>query len=112
MGNRLDKVLNKYNESVDIRKTYDVILSKLQQERINYERTLQNMEKKLRDKNCDVKELLTLTKQAQTLKQETQKKLEMAQNGEELSTMSNIVPVEKNLTLSSDLQHDLNQTKN
>ena len=70
------------------------------------------MEKKLKDKNCDVKELLMLTKQAQTMKQETQKRLEMAQNGEELSTMSNIVPVEKNLTLSSDLQYDLNQTKN
>ena len=70
------------------------------------------MEKKLKDKNCDVKELLMLTKQAQDMKQETQKRLEMAQNGEELSTMSNIVPVEKNLTLSSDLQHDLNQTKN
>lgn len=103
MGNRLDKVLNKYNESVDIRKTYDVILSKLQQERVNYERTLTNMEKKLKDKNCDIKELLTLTKQAQQIKLETQKRLEMVQNGEELSTMSNVVPVEKNLTMSSDL---------
>ena len=38
LGNRLDKVMIKYNESVEMRKTYEVVHTKLTEERLGYEK--------------------------------------------------------------------------
>ena len=41
LGNRLDKVMIKYNEAVEMRKTYEVVHTKLSEERLGYEKQLQ-----------------------------------------------------------------------
>ena len=61
LGNRLDKIMIKYNEALDVKKTYDVIESKLNQERIGYERQLQEVEKNLSDKTFDFNDLIALS---------------------------------------------------
>ena len=38
VGNRLDKVMIKYNEAVEMRKTYEVVHTKLTEERLGYEK--------------------------------------------------------------------------
>ena len=40
LGNRLDKVMIKYNEAVEMRKTYEVVHTKLSEERLGYEKQL------------------------------------------------------------------------
>jgi len=37
MENRLDKAMIKYNEAMSIKKTYDLILKRLKEERIGYD---------------------------------------------------------------------------
>ena len=49
-GNRLDKIMIKYNEALDVKKTYDCIYAKLCQEQLGYEKQLQELEKNLEDK--------------------------------------------------------------
>ena len=38
LENRLDKAMLKYNEAMSIRKTYEVILKRLNEERIGYDK--------------------------------------------------------------------------
>jgi len=38
LENRLDKAMIKYNESLSIRKTYDIILKKLKEERVVFDK--------------------------------------------------------------------------
>lgn len=40
LGNRLDKIMIKYNEALDVKKTYDLIQSKLEQEQLHYDKQL------------------------------------------------------------------------
>ena len=40
LGNRLDKVMIKYNEAVEMRRTYEVVHTKLSEERLCYEKQL------------------------------------------------------------------------
>jgi len=41
LGNRLDKVMIKYNEAVKMKKTYEVISMRLSEERLGHEKQLQ-----------------------------------------------------------------------
>ena len=38
LGNRLDKIMIKYNEAVEMKKTYEVVQTKLSEERLGYEK--------------------------------------------------------------------------
>jgi hypothetical protein len=44
LENRLDKAMIKYNEAVSIKKTYDVILKRLREERIGFDKQLEGLE--------------------------------------------------------------------
>lgn len=62
LGNRLDKVMIKYNEAVEMRKTYEVVHTKLSEERLGYEKQLSQVEKALKQKNTSLSELMRLSK--------------------------------------------------
>ena len=61
LGNRLDKVMIKYNEAVEMRKTYEVVHTKLSEERLGYEKQLQQIERTLKSKNTSMRELMRLS---------------------------------------------------
>ena len=44
LENRLDKAMIKYNEAISIKKTYEIILKRLREERIAYDKQLEAME--------------------------------------------------------------------
>ena len=48
LGNRLDKVMIKYNEAVEMRKTFEVVKTKLSEERLGYEKQLSTIERSLK----------------------------------------------------------------
>jgi len=50
MENRLDKAMIKYNEAMSIKKTYDLILKRLKEERIGYDNQLTAIEESLKGK--------------------------------------------------------------
>ena len=43
--NKLDKAMMKFNEAISIKKTYEIILKRLNEERVAYERQLDGLEK-------------------------------------------------------------------
>lgn len=61
LGNRLDKVMIKYNEAVEMRKTYEVVHTKLSEERLGYEKQLSQVERSLKAKNSSMDELMRLS---------------------------------------------------
>lgn len=54
----------KYNEAVSIKKTYEIILKRLKEERLSYDKSLQGMEKAIKQKEFDLSELLLLSHDA------------------------------------------------
>lgn len=54
MENRLDKAMIKYNEAMSIKKTYDLILKRLKEERIGYDNQLSAIEESLKGKEQDL----------------------------------------------------------
>ena len=38
LGNQLEKVMNKYNEEVELKKTYEVLETRLSEERLGHEK--------------------------------------------------------------------------
>ena len=54
----------KYNEAVSIKKTYDVILKRLREERIGFDKQLEGLETAIKSKNFDFDELLLLSHDA------------------------------------------------
>ena len=81
LGNRLDKVMIKYNEAVEMKKTYDVVQTKLSEERLGYEKQLQQVERSLKQKNSSLSELMRLSKQATQAREAAAKSLQKVQNG-------------------------------
>ena len=75
VGNRLDKVMIKYNEALDMKKTYTLLHTKLADERLTYERQLQQIEGSLKNKSFDMAEMIRLSEQAQKAKDQALKKL-------------------------------------
>jgi hypothetical protein len=61
LENKLDKAMIKYNESQSIRKTYESILLRLNEERVGFDNQLSAIEKTLEAKQRDYDELLLLS---------------------------------------------------
>jgi hypothetical protein len=61
LENKLDKAMIKYNESQSIRKTYESILYRLNEERVGFDNQLSAIEKTLQAKQRDYEELLLLS---------------------------------------------------
>eukprot|EP00760_Papus_ankaliazontas_P036249 PhM_4_TR8271/c0_g1_i1/m.53453 len=57
LENRLDKSMVKYNEAMNIRRTYEAIVKRLQQERVTFDNQLASIEKTLQAKEDDLREL-------------------------------------------------------
>ena len=53
MENRLDKAMIKYNEAMSIKKTYELIVKRLKEERIGYDNQLAAIEQSLKGKDND-----------------------------------------------------------
>lgn len=68
LENRLDKAMLKFNEAMSIKKTYEIILKRLHEERIGYDKQLASLEQAIKAKECDLQELLLLSHDAQHAK--------------------------------------------
>jgi len=75
LENKLDKAMIKYNEAMSIRKTYEMIVKRLQDERVGFDNQLAAIEKNLRGKHHDFEELLLLEHDAKYAWKEEEEKL-------------------------------------
>ena len=66
--NRLDKVMMSFNEVISINKTYKIILKRLKEERITFDKQLETMERAIKEKQVDFDELLLLSHDANNAK--------------------------------------------
>lgn len=64
LENRLDKAVIKYNEAQSIRKTYELIVKRLQEERLTFDNQLANFERTVRAKKQDSRELEMMSRDA------------------------------------------------
>jgi len=64
LENRLDKAIIKLNEATSIQKTYGVILSKLKEESLMFDKQLANIEEQVRTKGIEFDEMLLLSHDA------------------------------------------------
>ena len=69
LENRLDKAVIKYNEAQSIRKTYELIVKRLQEERLTFDNQLANFEKTCRAKKQDAAELEMMSRDANHAKE-------------------------------------------
>ncbi|KAJ3275767.1 hypothetical protein HDV01_007234 [Terramyces sp. JEL0728] len=77
LENRLDKAVIKYNEAQSIKKTYELIVKRLQEERLTFDNQLANFEKTVRAKKQDSAELEMMSRDANHAKEVA--KAELAQ---------------------------------
>jgi hypothetical protein len=73
--NRLDKVMIKYNEAMSIKKTYELIVKRLKEERIGYDNQLAAIEHSLKGKDQDLEELISLSHDAAFAKEQAESDL-------------------------------------
>jgi len=97
LGNQLDKVMIKYNEAVEMKKTYDVIVTRLGEERTVHEKHLQQVEQALKKKNSSIDELIKLSQLAMKAREQAERSLSKAHT-----------KGPKDISMSADLQFDLN----
>mmetsp|Transcript_65171 Transcript_65171/g.157755 ORF Transcript_65171/g.157755 Transcript_65171/m.157755 type:complete len:597 (+) Transcript_65171:202-1992(+) len=69
LENRLDKAMIKYNEAQSIRKTYEQIVKRLEEERVGFDNQLAAIERTLKAKQHDYEELLLLSGDANHAKE-------------------------------------------
>ncbi|KAI9333330.1 hypothetical protein BDR26DRAFT_898591 [Obelidium mucronatum] len=69
LENRLDKAMIKYNEAQSIRKTYEHIVKRLQDERLTFDNQLATFEKTLKAKKQDSLELEMMSRDANHAKE-------------------------------------------
>ncbi|KAJ3044204.1 hypothetical protein HDV00_002882 [Rhizophlyctis rosea] len=69
LENRLDKATIKYNEAQSIRKTYEQIVKRLQDERLTFDNQLAQFEKTLKAKRQDASELEMMSRDANHAKE-------------------------------------------
>ena len=69
LENRLDKAMIKYNEAMSIKKTYELIVKRLKDERVGYDNQLAAIEQSLKGKEHDFEELLLLSHDANHAKE-------------------------------------------
>ena len=75
LENRLDKAMIKYNEAMSIKKTYELIVKRLRDERVGYDNQLAAIEESLKGKEHDHEELLLLSHDAKHAKEMAQQEL-------------------------------------
>jgi hypothetical protein len=75
MENRLDKAMIKFNEAMSIKKTYELILKRLKEERIGYDNQLTAIEESLKGKSQDIQELVSLSVDANFSKDQAEANL-------------------------------------
>jgi hypothetical protein len=80
LENKLDKAMIKYNESQSIRKTYESILYRLNEERVGFDNQLSAIEKTLLAKQRDYEELLLLSGDANHAREVALNELETVRN--------------------------------
>jgi len=83
LENRLDKAMIKYNEAMSIKKTYDQIVKRLQEERVGFDNQISSIERTLAAKNRDYQELLLLSGDANHAREVAQCELERVRKGYE-----------------------------
>jgi coiled-coil domain-containing protein 151 len=66
----------KYNEALSIKKTYEVILKKLREERIVFDKQLSALESQVKNKQGELDSMVLLSHDAQVAKQNSSKDLE------------------------------------
>lgn len=81
LENRLDKSMIKFNEAMSIRKTYETIVGRLQEERICFDNQLMGVERTLKAKERDYEELLLLSHDAYHAKEMAQAELHRFEQG-------------------------------
>lgn len=81
LSNRLDKAMIKYNEAMSIKKTYETIRKRLQDDRISFDNQLQSLERTLKSKEKDYEELLLLSHDAYHAKEMAQAELHRFEQG-------------------------------
>lgn len=64
LENRLDKAVIKYNEAQSIKKTYELIVKRLQEERLTFDNQLANFEKTVQTKKRECAELEMMSRDA------------------------------------------------
>ncbi|KAJ1633924.1 hypothetical protein T492DRAFT_528071 [Pavlovales sp. CCMP2436] len=69
LENRLDKAMIKFNEAMSIKKTYEQIVKRLKEERVNFDHQLQAIEETLRAKSSDHAELLSMSTEASSARE-------------------------------------------
>jgi coiled-coil domain-containing protein 151 len=69
LENRLDKAMIKYNEAQSIKKTYEQIVKRLQDERLGFDNQLAALERTLKAKQHDFEELMMMSHDAQHAKE-------------------------------------------
>jgi hypothetical protein len=69
LENKLDKAMIKYNEAQSIRKTYEMIVKRLKDERVGYDNQLGAIEQSLKGKQHDFEQLLLLSYDAKHAKE-------------------------------------------
>jgi len=79
MENRLDKAMIKFNEAMSIKKTYELILKRLKEERIGYDNQLTAIEESLKGKSQDIQELVSLSVDANFAKDQAEADLKRYQ---------------------------------
>ena len=68
----MDKGILKYNEATSITKTYEVIVSKLKEERVVYDKQLSNLATQLKEKSVEVDNMLLMSHDANTAKKRSE----------------------------------------
>lgn len=64
LENRLDKAMIKYSEAQSVRRTYEQIVKKLQEERLTFDNQLHQFERALKAKKQEVAELEVMSRDA------------------------------------------------
>ena len=96
MENRLDKAMIKYNEAMSIKKTYDLILKRLKEERIGYDNQLTAIEESLKGKAQDIQELVSLSVDANFSKEQAEadlRKYQIASASKPIGNESRLFPM-------------------
>lgn len=83
LENKLDKAMIKYNEAQSIRKTYEQIVKRLQEERVGFDNQLAAIERTLQAKSRDHEELLLLAGDANHAREVSLSELDRVRAGYE-----------------------------
>ena len=79
LENKLDKAMIKFNEAMSIKKTYDIILHKLNEERHAYDKQLSSLETQVKSKTVELDQMLLLSHDANHTKNQSESDLKKHQ---------------------------------